>query len=429
MENQSDCNSKLKSDPRLLTVWIVALTVVTAFCLLLPSVATATTTYYRSIGNGGTLYSSGSATCNQDSTTVTFTGTLPADVGVGDKLSLDADGSPGPTGEYYILNRVDDQEVTLQSPCTKTYQSSDSTDDFQIDRAYASFSGASGWETSRQRDLTAATGDDSIEVAVCYKDSGPISEQVEIFGWTTGPNNYIRVWVPAGQRHNGIAGAGFALKWNGTGTNVQLFEINEEYVRIEGIEIDGSLANAPGIRGIYTKNVSNTDSDIRIDKVLVHDITKNNSETNQFEGFGIYISDGMAQITNSIVYNITNNNTNATATVIGIDFNAGTSSSYNNTVYKVVNNGSDVAARGLWRESGSVTVTNTYVGGTSGTTSYDFSGTMTANYNISSDDTADDNGGTDNLINHAAYDDSPACPGPSSDCIIFQSIDSGTEDF
>jgi uncharacterized delta-60 repeat protein len=48
----------------------------------------------------------------------------------------------------------------------------------------------------------------------------------------------------------------------------------------------------------------------------------------------------------------------------------------------------------------------------------------TQSNNISSDATAS---GTDSLTNVTAYDNSPACPGPGSDCAIFQSIDTGTE--
>ncbi len=151
MENQSDHNSRRKSAPRLLTVWIVALTVVTAFCLLLPSVATATTTYYPSVGNGGTLVSGSQgigegADCTSGSPIVTFRSgtTLPANVGDGDGLTING------SVEGYILTRDSATQVTLQSNCSSTY----SDEDFQIDRAYASIS---AWESARQRDLTAAT--------------------------------------------------------------------------------------------------------------------------------------------------------------------------------------------------------------------------------------------------------------------------------
>jgi hypothetical protein len=70
---------------------------------------------------------------------------------------------------------------------------------------------------------------------------------------------------------------------------------------------------------------------------------------------------------------------------------------------------------GIQRYDSTLTATNNYAGGVSGTTSYDFSGTMTANYNISEDLTSDDNGGTGNLTGKAPTDQ-------------FVSITAGSED-
>jgi hypothetical protein len=279
----------------------------------------------------------------------------------------------------------------------------------------------------------------------CYKDA-PLKEtdDIEIDGYTTGADNYIRIYTPVdssevgtSQRHTGIAGTGFVLQSDYSGTYAWLLHIFDDYVRVEGLEIDGSLVSVVGINGIKTKDVSNTDSDIRIDKVLIHDLTKNDSEANEFEGHGIYVSDGKVRITNSIIYNVTNNNSHADATAIGIHFNGGASSSYNNTIYNVVNNGSSAAVYGIWIQSGSgaVTATNTYAGATScsscGASNYDFYGTITANYNISEDDTADDNAGTGNLINRDVSDlaTDPGAPPQGQGWVFFEEIDSPNENF
>ncbi|UCE18585.1 MAG: hypothetical protein JSV84_17320, partial [Gemmatimonadota bacterium] len=277
------------------------------------------TTHYRSVGTDAPpLYNQGKAWIDDgvnstDKSTVVFTGgaSLPGPtaigaVGTGDKLTIGGE-------TLYILSRESATQVTLQSPAQNTY--SDAT--YQIDRAYDDIT---AWETARQGDLAA---NNTIEVAVCYKD-GPIDQDVEIviLGWTTGPNNYIRIWVPSGQRHDGTADSGsgtdgFVLRPNYTGGGLNLFEINEEYVRIEGIELDGSDVDAPQIYGFYVDSIDDVNSDVRFDKMLVHDIEKNTTD-NQYTTRGIYFSDGTGRVTNSIVYNITSENPDVDAAVEGI---------------------------------------------------------------------------------------------------------------
>jgi hypothetical protein len=95
----------------------------------------------------------------------------------------------------------------------------------------------------------------------------------------------------------------------------------------------------------------------------------------------------------------------------GIRIGGGTLSVENCTIYDITGS----TGWGVRRESGSASVQNTS----------DFNGIDgTQSNNISSDATAS---GTDSLTNVTAYDNSPACPGPGSDCAIFQSIDTGTE--
>jgi hypothetical protein len=84
----------------------------------------------------------------------------------------------------------------------------------------------------------------------CYYDSGPDTSTVVVNGWTTGENNYIRMYAPnniatevnQSQRHNG--------KWDETAyqlsvssvCSVDLFLIYEEYVRIDGLQFKRSCS-------------------------------------------------------------------------------------------------------------------------------------------------------------------------------------------
>ncbi len=76
-----------------------------------PSLATN----YRSIGTRLTkLYSAGTASASAGSTTITFAGgTLPADVGQGDRLIIGAE-------TFYIYSKDSAAQVTVQSPATRT---------------------------------------------------------------------------------------------------------------------------------------------------------------------------------------------------------------------------------------------------------------------------------------------------------------------
>jgi hypothetical protein len=343
--------------------------------------STSPTTHYRSVGTGGVLYEIGTASCSA-SATVTFSGTLPWNVGEGDKLTIDVDGTPE---VGWILTRDGDQQVTLQSALSGTY----TNQDFKIERAYASLS---AWETGRQANLVT---NNWIEVATCYKD-GVVDDSVTIddASWETGENNYIKIYAPASQRHTGVAGTGFVLKPSTTtpGVYYSVIQIQEDYVRIEGIEIDGStIDNGQAVRGIQTKDGSAT-SDIRIDKCLIHDLTSETG-TEYPQAVGIMIGSGSTRITNTIIYDMLNTSTDADAYAKGMRLDGGATTThgvYNNTIYNVTSTASNNTIAGIHAVSGTVTATNNYAGGTSGGASaYDFTGTMTQSYNMSSDDTAD----------------------------------------
>jgi hypothetical protein len=387
---------------------------------------TFVTNIYRSVGtNPGSLYSAGTASIDNGSTTVTFSGgSLPEPdvvgaVGPGDKLVLGSE-------TFYIKSRDSATQVTVQTAAT-----GDRSGTPDITRAYNTIS---AWESAREAANPDLTSSETIEVAVCYKD-GPMNEKVIIGGFTTGPNNYIKIWVPPGQRHTGTAGTGFVLKYNYSGsTGQRLFQIDDKYVRVEGIEIDGSQVDAPFVYGFQARPAEVTLSDIRFDKVLVHDLTANTTD-DQYGARGIDFRDGSSgpgRVTNSIIYNIKSTNPNALATGAGIRLRSGsTVDLYNNTIYNVSNTGSSAAVYGIWAESGTITAINNYVGGTScsscGTDNYDFYGSFESpesDYNISEDSTAP---GAGSLTDRLPYDDSPACPG-ANQCVIFQNIDAATED-
>ena len=97
------------------------------------------------------------------------------------------------------------------------------------------YSTLTAWEAAKQADLVTA-GD--IEVAECYNDSTFTEAEVFIYGWTTGANNYIRIYTPAAERHDGTAYSGVKFSPSSDDNNYGLFRLAEGYIRIEGLIIN-----------------------------------------------------------------------------------------------------------------------------------------------------------------------------------------------
>jgi len=102
------------------------------------------------------------------------------------------------------------------------------------------------WQSGRAADITAATGSDSIEEAVCYAKEDP---NLTIQGWTTAPGNYIYIHCDSTGRH---AGVWDEAKFHMVQVNYGNIYVYEEYVRLDGLQIlvtvnDGSGRTALGV--------------------------------------------------------------------------------------------------------------------------------------------------------------------------------------
>ena len=250
-------------------------------------------------------------------------------------------------------------------------------------------------------DLTAATGNNTIMMVACYADgTGAMDDSLTINGWTTGPNNYIKIYTPTStsevgtsQRHTGKAGTGFVLQPDdSTVGTMNILRINAEYVRIEGIEFDGSnVSNKTQLYGLRTGFTVTNPSDVRIDKVIVHDLT--NSSTAGSWVSGISMTNG--RLTNTIVYNISDISSGSSWSK-GIHMNNSDASIeiYNTVVYNVSTINSGIITRGIHLQNGTATVKNTYVGNTTGGSARPDFGidgggtTVTLDYLMSSDTSA-----------------------------------------
>jgi hypothetical protein len=156
--------------------------------------AITTTVNYRSIGKDASiLYQVGSASISAGTSTVTFSGaTLPTNVGLGDKLTINGT-------VFYVLSRDSPTQMTVQETAGSTL----TNQTYTIERAYNTFQ---TWETDREGDLVAER---RREVGVAYNDAD-FSTGVVINGSTTDATHYMKLTVAVGQRHSGIAGTGAA---------------------------------------------------------------------------------------------------------------------------------------------------------------------------------------------------------------------------
>ncbi|MEW5804691.1 MAG: SGNH/GDSL hydrolase family protein [bacterium] len=105
---------------------------------------------------------------------------------------------------------------------------------YTIRAAGGSYTSLSSWETGEQCDLTGQ----GPCIAECYNDwANGLDDILSISGWTATASDYIKVYAPTGQRHDGtVDGTGFLLT---TTTNAHNIQVGEANTIIDGIKIKG----------------------------------------------------------------------------------------------------------------------------------------------------------------------------------------------
>ena len=157
-------------------------------------------------------------------------------------------------------------------------------------------------------------------MVACYNDSAMNDGIIAIDGWTTGADNYIRIYTPTdtsevgvSQRHTGSAGTGFRLAPSLDLSGVQNFwyiHVYEEYVRIEGIEVDGSgLTNGRRLSVVRLDDTVSSTSDLRFDKMIIHHFINSNGVDEDSDVFGFQIRNGDVRVSNNLIYRLEQLNT------------------------------------------------------------------------------------------------------------------------
>jgi hypothetical protein len=227
------------------------------------------TNVYYSVGQTTNDLKTGAPTLTISSGTATFSVEQTGNIGVGDRVTYNT------TSIAYISGKISTTQWSLVTKLGETPADVGSAQTVNsITREYTSLSlaedGAEDSNHLNNIDLT----DSGINVILnfpCYFDTGSDTTPVAVNGWTTSVANYIKIYTPVNtnteanfsQRHDG--------KWNEskyqlkyTGTSTYLLEINEENVRVDGLQIyetNAGNGNEPivlqSVTGVSTVYISN----------------------------------------------------------------------------------------------------------------------------------------------------------------------------
>ena len=272
---------------------------------------TQETVLYRSVGTTATNLNTSSRTVEISGTTATFSGPMPANLGVGDVLQY-------PTGGPYYLavihGRVSDTVYTVYSTAGGTPQAAAAGTAVGVYRAYTRLF---NWEALDENDTLDNTVEDFDTLAsanlvasnrvmnvACYGDA-PDTTAVTISGWTTSATNYIRIFTPTSavevgtsQRHPGYYDTGkYLLRYGG-----EVLRISDNYVRVDGLQVhmNADVVNAGGI--VFSKGSDTGNSDYEVSNSLVRGPGTGSQNTRI--GINLYSAgSGTLRAWNNIVYN------------------------------------------------------------------------------------------------------------------------------
>ena len=325
-------------------------------------VAPANTHIYYSVGQNTSDHKTGSPTVTISSGTATFSeAQTAANMGVGDQVTYNGK-------SVYITAKTSTTVWTVITatggiPADVTNATVTSIA-HAFNSLFAAEAGAS--DASHLNTVNLVTGNYILNIP-CYFDNGADITATTVDGWTTGASNYIRIYTPTNastecnqsQRHDGKWNTGkYILSVTAASTNCIL--INDEYTRVEGLQISTNVSGAIWMRGI-TANTLSSPSNIRIS----NNIVRQQGTTTDINSAGILLNDIDATfyVWNNIVYDFSVSNH------YGIwAANAANAYIYNNTIHNCnqglgKTNGTAVAKNNLLK-SCPTAATGTFAAGT-----------------------------------------------------------------
>ena len=306
------------------------------------------TPIYRSVGPSNTtaLASSTGATLTISGDTATFSTGLANNIGVGDVIQYNATSSTGAVNSLaFISGRASPTSYTVKDAAGKIASSTSANTGWSIFRAYTSLSNAeAGTENTgipsglRNFDTwtlgkNLASSTEQWNIAA-YADATDTTA-VTIDGWTTTADNYIRIFTPvsasevgASQRHQGKWDTGkYRLE---TGINQRAFDIFENYVRIDGLQIavQGNQYSLENIAGITNPASA---AEFQVSNCIMKASLSGTAGGNAVHFYSATGVSYIVKMWNNIIYDRVNGSTEISGIYIGGD-NQIVAYLYNNTV-------------------------------------------------------------------------------------------------
>ena len=216
--------------------------------------------------------------------------------------------------------------------------------------------------------------------------------------------------VGVSQRHSGMEGSGVVLKLDGTpATSSRWIQITGiDYLRMEGIEIDGSNSGDSGGTNLFTMDAALADSatDLRFEGLILHDYTVSSTATGAQDFKAFNIREANTKISNTVIYDMFNYSTDASSdnrTIHNYDV-ADDLYVHNVTIYNIQLD-STGGSQGINQTTGTVTAKNVFIGkveNTGGGSAVGFTGTITQATNVTFDTSATGTAG-DSKTDYYAY--------------------------
>jgi len=211
------------------------------------------TPLYRSVGTLAAPLAMGAGNALTISgSTATFALALPANIGVGDAIPYDASGDGSIDSIAFIHGRSSATSYTVKNAAGGVPNPVVADNDWRMFRAYTSLA---EWESQTEnafidvavRDFDTSTNlvaSNAVMNVACYGD-GADTTLVTVSGWTTGANNYIRIYTPfatsevgTSQRHSGTwTAAAYRLEGAPAAMNTGVLWIRTNHVRVDGLQV------------------------------------------------------------------------------------------------------------------------------------------------------------------------------------------------
>ena len=295
----------------------------------------STKAIYYSVGtDSNPLYSDNASA---SSGVLTLASAAADKIGVGDEVRVG-------DNRYYITRRNSSTSFNIQNSGANGGIPGDtnitfSSTSISIYRAFASLSAAYSGSSNSSHLKTSDLVSGKYQLNwPCYAD-GVVTSSLTLSqtGYTTGPDNYIRIYTPTSrsevgtsQRHNGTWNTGFMM----IPSSGSAISVSEDYVRIEGLAIQAtSAAASSAVTILGGSGVFSDDNDVRISHCLI--VGRSGSPNSR----AVWVSDADNKVNvtiwNTIAYNHSATGSGFAAFQFGGDstgFN--TAYCYNCTAYK-----------------------------------------------------------------------------------------------